>query len=809
MIQKNNNLSQETLRTLVAEKRERMRIRIIYLFLAIASAVILTAVLAMYIDWTFSFKSSLSRFILTIISLGVFIVTFRWLWGKMKFQSSQEKTAEWLEEVNPDLEERLLTSVELEGSPNYSTNLLEAVGEQVNDLKIKSGSRKLMRSSTFKRASFSFIVSVILLVGFVFIMGSAFPKLVNRLVTPWNSNTLTLLSQKQGDIAHPRGKDLLIEVTVSGKIPTQVKVQERFISGMIEERWVDIDKDTGHLSHTFSNRSKDFAYRVVAGDANTDWKMVTMIDKPVIVSAAVTITPPAYTKLEPRVLTKLPRELKIPEGSQVDFKIEVDQEILEATLDKHSGGKVSKKILTTDSEKTYTYQVNVKETVHTDFKMISKIGNLKSQMKMSLVSILDQAPKVILLKDTETFVMKADEQLEVRFQAEDDYGVESARIVAELTNPEGVKEKFYFPIDLADKKGSKQVESSVTLDLSQLPITKDSKLTYLVEVEDSKRFASSEKSKQSLAEELQSDRAAIQQRLAQMKELEEDLQKAREANEKALEAEQESTNKADEKELTNTSQERLKQAKQKADQLTEENTEELKSLKTAIHQADQKLENSKTQQDPRKNLESSQAEIDKALKSLNKMQRELESEVRKNESQQDDIENQELKKQEEKLQQKIAKIGELKKQLDSADASNKKAQANASQEATAKTREQLSKAGKTAKSLSEGAQSQWKEVKNGITQAQKSLGDEKPSNASEEALKEAGSNIQRAQQVLNEIDQDAKKALAKAQNDIAQKANLDKLSLALSNAKEKANALREKMQGQHPSPREKTQQDKN
>lgn len=828
MKHEHSTLSSKSLELLSIEKSRRIRIRFLYLFLALGGAALLIAVAAMFIDWKLGFQSPVWRFLLTMTAFGSLMAILKWVWGKMKFKSDQAETAKWLDEVNPALQERLTTSVELKDSTNHSPELLKAVGEQVDDFKIKSGGTQLVKSRSFTWAGVTFAASIALLLTLIVITGQSFPKLWDRLVHPWNDNSLTLLTQNEGEVFHPRGQDFSIAVAISGKIPVQAKIQERSANGSIEERWVDIDKNTGYVSYIVSKASEDFSYRIEAGDAQIDWQKVSIIDKPSIVSAQIKISPPAYTKLAPWTLTKLPRQLKIPQGSQVDFKIKVDQEILQATFDKRIDRKVIQEFLTRSARKTYIHNLSLADTIHADLKMTSKVGNLSSKFKISLISLADKAPKVRLLKETETFAMKADEKLDVKFQATDDYGVEAAQLVAEVTNPDGTKESFSFPIDLAYQKGTKKLESSVSLDLSKLPIKKGSKLTYIVEVTDSRGAASFQASQPLSQDELEGERRDLQRDLAQIKQLEEKLRNAKEVNEKALSNGEFKPNRGNQKQLTQETQEHLSQARKHADQLQDNNTRESLDLKNGIDKADQKLEDSKTAQDPTSDLKASEAEIDKARKALDEMRRQLEGEIAKNKADQENSAIQQLKQQKAELQQAITKIGDLKNQLTNAESSNKeaiKAQIKDTQQkqgqngdfkssqkngqrsqaakddssttgATAKTRRHLEKANQSANSLAEGAQSQWKDVKTGIAKAQKSLGNSKSSNVSSGKLREIGNNIRGAQTALNRLDQEVKKAVQKIGNQLSQQSQLKQLRSALSAAKQQANSIRQKISGQ-------------
>ena len=736
-------LSRTSVKTLASEKKIRRRIRNLYLVFSVLASAVILAVLAMFFDWSFSLQSKASRFILSAAALIGFVASVRWIWNKMTVKNHSSATAQWLDEVNPDLQERLTTSVELQGSGNHSPELLKAVGRQVDAIKIKSGSGQMMKSRSFTWASTAFAGAFVLLFALVLTTGQSLEKLWDRLIQPWNENTLTVLSSGETTTYHPRGEDFVIATRISGKIPAEAKIQERSPDGIIEERWVEINEERNNVVSIVPNASRDFEYRIEAGDSVTPWQKVIVIDKPVIAKSEFVVTPPAYTKLPKQVLSKLPRQLKLPEGSQVQLTFQADQELSQAQLQKRTGGQNTTKTLEPDSEGTYGESYQVLKTTQNTIRLTSIVGDLTSRTKINLVAIPDKAPKVRLSKESQTFAMKDNEELDVQFEAVDDYGIQQAELVAKVEKADGTKEEFRFPVDLKDQAGNKKVQATAKLDLSKLPIEKDSKVSYSVKVKDTKGMSSAKTSEVLAKDELQKESLELKQLLQEIKDLEKELMEARKANEELLQNPEAPLKEEQKEALTNEAQDRLKNAEQKLDKLTQPKMDSsaLKEIKERIKNADQKLEASKIKDTPRSDQEESKSEIEKAQAEVQKLKNQIQKEIDQNAAEQNREAREKLEQQKADLLRAAANIKKLQSELDQARSSNQQAIAD-------QQRKNQSQDGKPQNGQQQGNKSQNGQSQKGQQQANKGQNGQSQNGKSQEGQQQ-GSKSQDGKQQGN------------------------------------------------------------
>ena len=522
---RSSKLSKATRKQLAAVRARRETVQIWNLLFALLAVLLILASLAMLLDWVIASRGSLLRVATSLSVCGGFFIFARWVWRQLPIDGGVRGTAKWLDAINPALQERLLTVVELSGKDSHSPALLDAVGKQVDLIGVRDHRHRVILTKPFLGALAALGCGLMMVVLVKSISGSSFGGLLARLIHPWSERTLTNLTQTVTERYHVKGRPFEISLAVSGKIPLRAELEYRLGDGSVEQREVVIEQGTRTLKATIPPAEKDFSYRVIAGDGETPWHQVKVIDRPQLKDAKLVITPPSYTKAEEQRWTTLPRRVEVPEGSQVSLSFTADQDLPGAKFIQRGGQKELTSNLLPDTQGRFQFQSQLTTSIEAEIELTSVIGELQSRFAITLATKPDSKPRVQLLESTETFAMTAAETLDVAFQASDDYGIKSAELVAELTKADGTKEEFRFPLDLQDKAGAKDIQINASLDLKQIPIAKGDELQFAVEVRDEKGLqaknpTSTLKSQQLSAQEI----ARLQENFAKAQKHAESLQ---------------------------------------------------------------------------------------------------------------------------------------------------------------------------------------------------------------------------------------------------------------------------------------------
>ena len=530
-----SQLSAEARRHLSYVRGRRESLHIWNLFFALSAVLLILVSLAMMIDWYFACRSSTLRMGISVSVCGGCLLLGRWVWRKLPFDGGLRSTAKWLDEVNPALQERLSTVVELTGKDSHSPDLLGAVGKQVDLIGVRDNPRRAILAKPFVAAVVAVVCAFVLLGIVKSISGSNFVTLLDRLVRPWSNRTLTVLTEKSTAPYHAKGRPFDVAVAISGKIPSQAILEHRAANGTVEQREITLDRASGTLRTSIPRVEKNFAYRVIAGDGATPWHEVIVIDRPQLKDVKLVVTPPTYTKVEERAWTALPRRVEVPEGSKLSLSFAADQKLPGAKIVQRGAQKELTSDLLPDKGGRFQFDTSLAESVQDEIQLTSVIGDLQARFPITIAVKADQKPQVRLLDSTETFAMKADETLHVAFQAVDDYGIISAELVAELTKADGTKTEFRFPVDLQGKAGEKDIQATTSLDLKQIPLQKGDDLQIAMEVRDQRGHqANNPAEAQQRQKSLDQEIARLKQMLADALKLNESLQAAQDSNDKAL-----------------------------------------------------------------------------------------------------------------------------------------------------------------------------------------------------------------------------------------------------------------------------------
>ena len=526
-----SKLSKKTRSELASVRARREAMQIWNLLFALLAVLLILVSLAMLLDWLLASRWSLLRVATSLSVCGGFLFLARWVWRQLPFDSGLRGTAKWLDAVNPALQERLSTVVELSSKGTHSPELLAAVGKQVDLIGVRDHRRRAILAKPFLSALAAVGCGLMMLVLVKSISGSGFGALLDRLVRPWSDRTLTKLTQTGAAHYNTRGRPFEVALAVSGKIPSHATLEYRRGDGSVEQREIPIGRGSGTLKAIIPPTEQNFSYRVIAGDGETPWQQVTMIDRPQLQDVKLVITPPSYTKLAEQRWTTLPRRVEVPEGSHVSLSFTTDQTLPGAKVIQRGDQKEQTSNLLPDGKGRFQFDSDLADSVQAEIELTSVIGELQSRFPITLATKPDSKPQVRLLENTETFAMTAAETLDVAFQATDDYGIKSAELVAELTKADGTKKEFRFPIDLQDKAGGKDIQATATLDLKQIPMAKGDELQIAMEVRDEHGLkannpAAAPQSKQSTAQEI----ARLEQNLAEALKLTESLQAAQAGN---------------------------------------------------------------------------------------------------------------------------------------------------------------------------------------------------------------------------------------------------------------------------------------
>lgn len=458
-------------------------------------AVLLTAMLAaMIIDWLAVLHDTRWRWALTVLSLGAAMAAF--LIGCLPAllrPRSLDSIARDVDSTHPETEERFLTLVGIAQSKDPSelrgsSQLLEQVARQAAALSAKIQPAGVVSKARLARVT-QYLGGVAALVILLFLVNFQQTKtLFLRFWAPNADITMIKLTAKPGDAVVGAGDDVNLEFNALGKAPKEVKLAIRSAD---RDEILPLEPSSpkgAKFLYTINGVSESFDYRATAGDGETAWHHIKVMDRPKIAQVKLRIIPPAYSHLPTVEQAGLPRQTRALEGSQLELTMQADQPLAAMQL-KFGDGKTVQ--LSESADHTYQFKATLTNTlaftpVFTNLQHLENVA--KSTCQVTVYP--DQPPTVTVITPDNEITARHDDKVKVDFEARDDIGLAKAELVVSVKGATN-KTETVIPIPLAkDEQGSRKIRKQVELDLAQLNVKQDQELSYFVRVTDTKENAS-------------------------------------------------------------------------------------------------------------------------------------------------------------------------------------------------------------------------------------------------------------------------------------------------------------------------------
>ena len=119
-------------------------------------------------------------------------------------------------------------------------------------------------------------------------------------------------------------------IGVSGVVPKHADLLLR--TGEASERELEIEIMNGRCRYAIASASRDFSYRVEAGDARSEWRQVRVISPPKIEKAQVDLTYPSYLERPAESVEAL--TLTVPEDTTIRWQLSLDRPIRDAFVNR-------------------------------------------------------------------------------------------------------------------------------------------------------------------------------------------------------------------------------------------------------------------------------------------------------------------------------------------------------------------------------------------------------------------------------------------------------------------------------------------
>ncbi len=300
---------------------------------------------------------------------------------------------------------------------------------------------------------------------------------LKRIFTPWAQvayPTDTKIDLGPGELVFKEGDSAEIVIGVSGVVPKHADLLLR--TGEASERELEIEIVNGLCRYAIASASRDFSYRIEAGDARSEWRQVRVISPPKIEKAQVDLAYPSYLERPAESVEAL--TLTVPEDTTIRWQLSLDRPIRNAFVNRD--GEEPKRLEVVGSNKL-VFEETVDASRGYDFSWIeAEHGFAFVSPRYYLQVASDQPPRVELVKPSSNLIALLGRPLVFAARASDDHGIGSSSIAYRVNSREEKSVALETP--LQNGGGEQKIDWDYREALPDLKV--DDTVSFLLEVTD-------------------------------------------------------------------------------------------------------------------------------------------------------------------------------------------------------------------------------------------------------------------------------------------------------------------------------------
>jgi hypothetical protein len=297
-----------------------------------------------------------------------------------------------------------------------------------------------------------------------------------RLFTPWLAivyPTNTQIDLGTGDLVIQEGSPALIQIGLSGQVPKSAELALR--TGEGRPREINLEVKDGLGTYQIAAASRDFSYRVKAGDARSDWRQVRVIPAPRMAKVAVELDFPDYIERPNETVEAL--TLTVPEETKVRWQITLDTPIREAKLHRDDAEDLPLEIGA--DGRTLTLSETASASRGYSFSWVENTHGFSFTSPRYFLQVAsDQAPRIELTQPVANINAMLGRPLTLAARMQDDHGIGATRVIYRVNNrPEKTIE-----LPTTKSEGEQTLDWDYRKEITDLQV--GDSVSFLVEVTD-------------------------------------------------------------------------------------------------------------------------------------------------------------------------------------------------------------------------------------------------------------------------------------------------------------------------------------
>jgi len=413
---------------------------------------------------------------------------WRYIRAVQRFGSDDKRLAHYVDDHTPDLEQRLITSMdywEKQGEKSPS-RLVESLWQ---DTAVHVRDRNIQQVTTARPAWFAAGTAIVLIcVLTVALWDSArFSGAARRVLWPWSLQAVAIdpsaaFQVVPGDILIRRGSDVTVIARIKDAPSDDVFLYLQEKAADWKRIQMQAEDSSPEFMHYLSSVTTDTAYYVDIGTNRSRQYRIRVFDLPRIETIDVDYVYPAHTGMKNKT-EKDAGDIIAPEGTGVRLHIAFNRPIEkgtlkfddESTIDLTPSAKFATGSFVVAGDGTYTIDA-------VDFEG----RKIENPMEYLIRAIPDSPPEIALTMPGRDLKVMALEEVTINAAAKDDFGLTNFALNYSVAG--GAEQNLHF-LDAAKQQGSPAVDGRTIIYLEDLQVAPGDFVAYYLTAADNNGVA--------------------------------------------------------------------------------------------------------------------------------------------------------------------------------------------------------------------------------------------------------------------------------------------------------------------------------
>ena len=406
---------------------------------------------------------------------------------KLFRKESYQQVAKNVGEHFPDIHDDLLNSMQLVSSENdkgwYSSHLMNAAFKKVynstKNLKFES-IISLNRTKNNLIYLAGALLFVILIFSFLPGLQAASYRLINynkEFTKPPNFS----LTISPGNAEITKGENVTISVSVKGKAPDEITIATKREDETVFDLQRVVPDSSDIYSFNLNSVRNSFKYFAFAENISSDEFEITVIDRPIVKTLELKISPPSYSELD-KVVQRDNGNVTALVGTRINFNLSSTKNLGRAFLQFADSTVIDLDV----AENTATGKIFVSRDFRYIIKIIDNNGNDNlSPISYQINALVDAYPSIEMIAPNMNIKLANDNRVNLIVKVKDDYGFSNLILNYRLSASRYESPwNEYRQLEIPLKKSPKEFQVNYIWNLSQLSLGVDDAVSYYLEVFD-------------------------------------------------------------------------------------------------------------------------------------------------------------------------------------------------------------------------------------------------------------------------------------------------------------------------------------